>query len=105
MKRLLFLLVLATVACQTHNVAQPMSKADADARQGRRVFSANCAACHGAAGEGAQIGPSLRNLRARKSAAQTEQWIRDPEPPMPKLYPAELSAKDVNDVTAYVQTL
>lgn len=32
-------------------------------------------------------------------------WIEDPEPPMPKLYPSPLSARQVRDVAAYVLTL
>jgi mono/diheme cytochrome c family protein len=31
--------------------------------------------------------------------------IKNPAPPMPKLYPSTLSEQDVNDVAAYVQTL
>jgi hypothetical protein len=32
-------------------------------------------------------------------------WIKDPALPMPKLYPAPLSEKDVHDVAAFVQNL
>jgi hypothetical protein len=32
-------------------------------------------------------------------------WIEQPDPPMPKLYPAPLSERDVDDVAAYVQSL
>ncbi len=31
--------------------------------------------------------------------------IEEPDPPMPKLYPSQLTAQDVDDVTAYVETL
>jgi hypothetical protein len=36
---------------------------------------------------------------------QTVDWIKNPAPPMPKLYPATLSEKDTRDVAAYVQKL
>ncbi|MEO6835257.1 MAG: cytochrome c [Candidatus Tumulicola sp.] len=75
-----------------------------NAVRGSTVFAKNCAVCHGSAGAGGE-GPSLRNERARKPLAAAEAWIRDPAPPMPKLFPGALSAQDVADVAAYVETL
>ena len=66
------------------------------------IFAQNCARCHGAEGG---IGPALKNEKSRKNYAQTVAWIRDPQPPMPKLYPDTLGANDVADVAAYVQSL
>ena len=77
----------------------------ADANHGRVVFAANCQSCHGVGGVGGGVGPSLRGERARKNFAATIVWIRNPQPPMPKLYPAPLSSKDVIDVAAFVQSL
>lgn len=71
---------------------------------GSALFAQDCAACHGATGAGG-VGPALKNERVRKSLAAAEQWIKNPAPPMPKLYPSTLSAKDVVDVAAYVETL
>jgi mono/diheme cytochrome c family protein len=76
-----------------------------DPMHGRVVFATNCQSCHGAAGAGGGIGPSLRAERSRKNLTDTIAWIRNPQPPMPKLYPATLSQKDVIDVAAYVQSL
>ena len=84
----------------THSAETP-----ANAGHGRAVYEAQCAVCHGRDGTGGQIGPSLRNLRARRSAAQIREAIVDPEPPMPKLFPARLSAADVHDLAAFVETL
>ena len=67
--------------------------------------SLGCVSCHGANGEGGGVGPSLKNEKSRKNYAQTVTWIKNPTPPMPKLYPSPLSEKDVADVAAYVQTL
>ena len=77
----------------------------ADREHGKTVFTENCAACHGAGGIEGGIGPSLKGERARKNESQTVAWIKNPTPPMPKLYPGSISEKDVNDVAAYVQSL
>lgn len=75
-----------------------------DARHGTTIFAQNCAACHGASGQGG-MGPPLKNEAARKNLAETESWIKKPAPPMPTLYPNPLSAKDVADVAAFVRSL
>ena len=71
---------------------------------GSALFAQNCAVCHGATGAGGE-GPRLQNERAHKSLGQAEQWIENPAPPMPKLYPGTLSAQDVTDVAGYIETL
>jgi mono/diheme cytochrome c family protein len=79
--------------------AAPQSSAQLS--HGRDVFDAACLKCHGSA----PIGPSLGNEKSRKDLAATVEWIKNPAPPMPKLFPSPLSEQDVNDVAAYVQTL
>jgi mono/diheme cytochrome c family protein len=76
-----------------------------DPAHGKAIFTANCATCHGATGVEGGVGPSLKNEKSRKNYAQTVAWIKNPSPPMPKLYPSPLAEKDVDDVAAYVQTL
>lgn len=76
-----------------------------DAAHGNAIFSANCASCHGAAGAGGGIGPSLKGEKSRKNTAAAIAWIKNPMQPMPKLYPSPLSEKDVADVAAYVESL
>jgi mono/diheme cytochrome c family protein len=76
-----------------------------DGVHGKSIFGAKCAACHGATGTEGGVGPSLKNEKSRKNYDQTVAWIKNPEQPMPKLYPAEISAKDVDDVAAFVQSL
>jgi mono/diheme cytochrome c family protein len=80
------------------------ANAPADAVHGKQIFAQNCASCHGVNAEGG-AGPSLRGEKKRKDNQQTVAWIKDPLPPMPKLYPSALSASDVADVAAFVQTL
>ena len=78
--------------------------AGGDAAHGRAIFMQNCASCHGATATGG-VGPSLRNEKSRKDFAETIGWIKNPQPPMPKLYPSPLSLKEVRDVAAYVESL
>jgi len=73
--------------------------------RGRAVFAARCATCHGAAGEGAQIGPPLRGELRRRTPAFVTDAIANPSPPMPKLVPAQMSQQDLLDVTAFVEQL
>jgi mono/diheme cytochrome c family protein len=72
---------------------------------GKKIFQANCSACHGATGAEGGVGPSLKNETKRKNYQQIVAWIKNPQPPMPKLYPSPLSATDVNNVAAYVATI
>jgi len=76
-----------------------------DLSRGATLFGKNCAACHGARGSGAVVGPALVNERKKKDRASVISAIEHPDPPMPKLFPGELSAQDVSDLTAYVESL
>lgn len=75
-----------------------------DAVRGATIFVQNCAACHGARGQGG-VGPALIGESARKNFAQAVAWIKHPKPPMPALYPQTLTERDVRDVAAFVETL
>lgn len=77
----------------------------ADPTRGKAIFAQQCSACHGVAGMGGEIGPSLANERAHRSYESVRAFISDPLPPMPKLYPSRLTENDVRDVSAYVETL
>ncbi|TAM58460.1 cytochrome c [bacterium] len=76
-----------------------------DVDNGKKVYGANCASCHGADGSGG-VGPSLHGDLKTPTMPRTQAalvaWIKDPKPPMPKLYPSTLNEKDVADVAAYV---
>jgi len=73
--------------------------------RGAEVFRANCAVCHAVDATSGGIGPSLAGENHRKDYEQTVAWIEDPDPPMPKLFPAPLSQQNVEDVATYVQSL
>jgi mono/diheme cytochrome c family protein len=76
-----------------------------DAKHGEAIFTQNCSSCHGAAGAGGGIGPSLKGEKGRKDYPAAIAWIENPKPPMPKLYPQPLTEHDVDDVASYVETL
>jgi len=86
-------------------VEDSKSSAMGDPKHGEAIFSQNCSSCHGAAGAGGGIGPTLKGEKTRKNYDAAVAWIKNPMPPMPKLYPATLSESDVHDVAAYVETL
>jgi mono/diheme cytochrome c family protein len=92
----------ATSAGSATTASKVSGSAQGDAAHGKTIFAANCVRCHGAEGG---IGPALKNEKSRKNYVQTVAWIKNPQPPMPKLYPDSLGDKDVADVAAYVQTL
>jgi mono/diheme cytochrome c family protein len=76
-----------------------------DATHGKQIFTQNCAQCHGADGTQGGVGPSLKDEKSKKDTAAAVAWIKNPQPPMPKLYPSPLDEKDVADVAAYVESL
>ncbi len=76
-----------------------------DAAHGGAIFGQNCSSCHGANGAGGGIGPKLVGEKGRKNYNAAIAWIKNPQPPMPKLYPAPLTESDVADVAAYVESL
>jgi ubiquinol-cytochrome c reductase cytochrome c subunit len=78
--------------------------AGGDLIHGKQIFAANCAACHGASGQGG-VGPNLHGEKARKDTAAAIAWIKNPVLPMPKLYPIPLNEKDVDDVAAFIESL
>jgi ubiquinol-cytochrome c reductase cytochrome c subunit len=70
-------------------------------KHGQAVFTAHCAACHGAQGEGA-IGPPPVGIGNGRGGDAIATFVRNPTGTMPKLFPAPLSEQDVLDVSKYV---
>lgn len=79
--------------------------AGADLSHGKAVYAQQCAACHGEAGKGGEVGPPLINERAKHTYSGVKAIVADPQPPMPKLYPSRITESDVRDVSAYVESL
>ena len=95
----------ATMAPAAAGGSMASSVMAGDAAHGKTIFAANCAQCHGAGGAKGGVGPALLGEKKKKNMAATVAWIKNPQPPMPKLYPTPLSEKDVADVASYVQSL
>jgi len=104
-KRLLASLALvALTACASH-ASSPREISPLDIDHGKAVFAANCAVCHGATGVEGGVGPSLRDEKSRMDLSATIEWIKLPQPPMPKLYPKYMTDDDVRDVAEFVHSL
>ena len=72
-----------------------------DVAAGRRLYSQVCAACHGP--EGTLVpNHKLSAAVARQDRATTAAYIRNPKPPMPKMYPDLLNDQSIIDVTEYL---
>ncbi|MHB8152958.1 MAG: c-type cytochrome [Vulcanimicrobiaceae bacterium] len=95
-------LVTLAAGCSARSTSASAA-ATPSAVRGRPIFAANCAACHGVRGQGSVLGPSLR--AHRRTFASILRIVTDPESPMPKLYPGTLTAEQVRDVSAYVESL
>jgi alcohol dehydrogenase (cytochrome c) len=74
-----------------------------DAVHGKQVFLTACAVCHGVNGN------NVGGVDLSKSSMTTEQlvtWIKNPAPPMPKMFPEPLDVDDevdIRDVAAYLK--
>jgi alcohol dehydrogenase (cytochrome c) len=71
---------------------------------GAQLFQQFCTGCHGTDGEGG-AGPSLTSDSARRDIAAIAAFIKNPNPPMPKLYPAPMDEADVAAVASHVVSL
>jgi len=69
--------------------------------KGRKVYEQVCASCHGPDGN-LVAGHPLSTLESRRDRAAALDYIKDPKPPMPRLYPDLLNEQSLVDVTAYI---
>ncbi len=89
----------------THGANASPSQPHADIQHGKAIFLRTCGVCHGLNRQGGSEGPALKNIVSKITHAQLIAWIEKPRPPMPALYPGQLSKQSVYDVAAYVETL
>ncbi|ABF44958.1 cytochrome c, class I [Deinococcus geothermalis DSM 11300] len=84
-----------------------------DTAQGLKLFTANCAGCHGAQAQGG-VGPALNTatgpgswMIAQFQAAVREGHAPDRElgPVMPRFTTAQISDEDLTDIYAYLKSL
>lgn len=104
---------LAFAGCARHEPAPardvtseavPIPSSSSESR-GAALFAKNCAACHGERGVSGPVGPSLAGEHRKKRLDAIVTIVEHPDPPMPKLFPGTLSAQDVADIAAYVESL
>ena len=72
-----------------------------DPSKGRALYVQICASCHGSDGD-MIADHKLSTLKGRRDQASTVTYVKNPKPPMPKMYPDVLSEQNVVDVSAYV---
>jgi len=74
-----------------------------DATRGRELFAANCAQCHGAAGDGASVGAAdVAPDLSTASIFQVGEAVRAGPGVMPRFGPRVLRDRDVDDIAAYI---
>jgi len=62
------------------NIGKAAEQAKGNAAKGQQIFSANgCARCHTAGTEGGFMGPDLSEIGSRRSLAQIESSVLDPD--------------------------
>ncbi len=71
--------------------------------EAKAFFGANCAGCHGAAGEGV-FGPNLKKVEAKGDKFIAERLTKGSPKGMPA-YAEQLSAADLKALTAFVKKL
>lgn len=96
--------LLTANADSKSQIAQANPDTPSRAPRGAEVFSAHCASCHGAGGEGG-MGPSLLGAGSRRGVTGVAAFIRVPSGAMPALFPSTMNARDVDDVARYVTSL
>lgn len=77
----------------------------ADADNGRRITERWCTGCHATgAGHGTDAAPPFTKIAndPTRTDASLRAWLADPHPPMPNM---SLTAREIDDVIAYLKTL
>ncbi|MGC8486317.1 MAG: c-type cytochrome [Candidatus Baltobacteraceae bacterium] len=95
-------LALLLSACAGHVRDDRAAVLHGDGSRGRGVYLQRCAACHGVDARGTRLGPDLYALSKSWSKKRIYGAIEEPEAPMPKLYPSQLTRRDLADVAAYI---
>ena len=113
---LLALLVLGLVATGgvytiagsvTSANAEAQAVAEGDVENGGKLFSANCATCHGVNAEGTPAGPSLIGVGAASVDFQvgTGRMPMQMQGPQAQIKPKQFSEQQTADLSAYVASL
>lgn len=95
----------SVIVMQADLPPRAVAQAGDDPEHGREVYQHNCLGCHATDGTGI-TGFSLRNIKARMQRAELIAWVRNPRPPMPRVFPEPIDAndaRDLNDLAAYIE--
>ena len=95
--------VAASPGAPVERIAPAWIERGVRAQEGRRLYVADCSACHGAERQGV-IGPNLQSVGTRFSDLQVLHILLAPPPGMPKLSPQPLSVADMRKIAAYIRT-
>jgi alcohol dehydrogenase (cytochrome c) len=83
-------------------IARDVTAVDAEgAALGRRLYSQVCQSCHGPDGNMIRDKP-VSKLQARQDVAATVAYLKNPTPPMPKMYPDLLDEKSLIAVATWM---
>jgi glucose dehydrogenase/mono/diheme cytochrome c family protein len=82
--------------------AANLTSTAANLASGRRLYSQVCVACHGPDGN-LMADHRLAAALARRDRASIVSYLKDPKPPMPRMYPDLLTEQNVADVAAYLR--
>lgn len=74
-----------------------------DVDPGRLVFEGRCARCHGADGNGGELGPSIRNRLAARTDPQLVELIRNGLPG--RMPPSQVNDAEMEPLTHFLRTL
>ena len=104
--RLLVVLAAAILGAASAGRAED-AKRRGDPTNGRRLFVANgCFACHGRMGQGGAFNGAVPMVAATQLPLEAvEQVLREPYGDMPTYSEVVVSAKDIADIHAYLQSL
>jgi mono/diheme cytochrome c family protein len=88
--------------------ASAAKKVPGNAANGKKLYAAqSCDACHMIRGKGGKTGPDLSKAGTKRNAQWMVAFLKNPRSKIPKgtMPPAEGSAKDLQDLAAYIMTL
>ncbi len=112
MKLLTIIQVGGWILCIVLIAPRILAAQQVDAAAGKAVYSKNCAACHGAAGEGKEalakaLKVEMRRLGSKEVQAKADGDLRkDVTAGVGKMKPVEkLSEKDLGNLIAYLRGL
>ncbi|MBI2862221.1 MAG: c-type cytochrome [Chloroflexi bacterium] len=74
--------------------------------EGKRLYGANCAACHSIAGVGGNVGPDLAGIGQRRNATDIHTYIEEPSDlnpstKMPSFVP-QFTHQEIENITQYL---